>query len=195
MRVERDSVTREEVIRFYARYDWGKKRKKENVDSLVSDIDNWPWNDPDCIDQKLDDSGLKKGVLAAYRTWKLVELDVVDLLECAIVNHIFPREPQALCRLVLLGKLAEWFPIGNPDWWRRIGNGLDLDVESALIVRPAVRSEAPAKWYVEDGSGRALALLQRTLRYGETGRTAWAYRGYEPDERSAFIKAHPDLTR
>ncbi len=58
-------------------------------------------------------------------------------------------------------------------------------------MRPVLKSEAPAKWYLEDGSGRALALLQRILRYGEAGRTAWAYLGHEPDERSAFFKLHP----
>ncbi|HLW88420.1 MAG TPA: hypothetical protein VKR57_07980 [Terriglobales bacterium] len=56
-------------------------------------------------------------------------------------------------------------------------------------------SERPAKWYLEDGSGRGLALLQRILRYSEFGRTAWAYIGHEPDERSTFIKSHPELKR
>lgn len=106
-----------------------------------------------------------------------------------------PGEPQALCQLVLRGKLAEWIPKGSPDWWSLIGNGSDLDVKSALIARPALRSEGPAKWYIEDGSGRALALLQRILRYGEVHRTAWAYLGHEPDERSAFIREHPELMR
>jgi hypothetical protein len=70
----------------------------------------------------------------------------------------------------------------------------DLGVDSALIVRPSVRSEEPAKWYIEDGSGRALALLQRILRYGESGRTAWVYLGREPDERSTFIASRPELS-
>jgi hypothetical protein len=188
MRVKRDDVTREEVIRFYATYDRRKKGQPP-----VSDIDAWPWADPDGIDRQLAHSGLKKGVLAAYRTWRLVEFSVADLLECAVVNHIFPGEPQALGQLVLRGNLVEWFPIGAPEWWRLLGNGSELDVESALIVRPALKSEAPAKWYLEDGSGRALALLQRILRYGEAGRTAWAYLGHEPDEHSAFIKSHPEL--
>jgi hypothetical protein len=73
------------------------------------------------------------------------------------------------------------------------GNGSELDAGSTLIVRPALSSEAPAKCYLEDGSSRALALLQRILRYGEVGRTGWAYLGYEPDERSAFIQSHPEF--
>jgi hypothetical protein len=188
MRVERDNVTREEVIRFYAAYDRRKKGQPP-----LSDLNAWPWDDPDGIERKLADSRLKVDVLAAYRTWRLVKFSVADLLECAIVNHIFPREPQALGQLILLGRLAEWLPIGNPEWWQLIGNGSELDVDSALIVRPALKSEGPAKWYLEDGSGRALALLQRILRYGEVGRTAWAYLGQEPDENSAFIKSHLEL--
>jgi hypothetical protein len=60
----------------------------------------------------LHDNGLKDGALAAYRLWKLVEVNVADLLECAVVNHIFPRKHQALGQLVLPGKLAEWLPTG-----------------------------------------------------------------------------------
>jgi hypothetical protein len=189
MRVERDNVTREEVIRFYAAYD----RRKKVVQPPLPDLTAWPWDDPDGIDRKLADSRLKDGVLAAYRTWRLVEFSVSDLLECAIVNSIFPGKPQTLGQLILLGKLAEWLPIGNPEWWQLIGNGSELGVDSALIVRPALKSEGPAKWYLEDGSGRALALLQRILRYGEVCRTAWAYLGHEPDEHSAFIKSHLEL--
>lgn len=188
MRIERDTVTREEVIRFYSKYDRRKKGQPSPYDPAT-----WPWDDPDGLDRKLADSGLKKGALAAYRTWSLAEFSVADLLECAVVNHIFPGQPQALGQLILLGKLAEWRPIGDPEWWRLIENGSELDAESALIVRPALKSEAPAKWYLEDGSGRALALLQRILRYGEAFRTAWAYLGHEPDEQSAFIKSRPEL--
>jgi hypothetical protein len=62
-----------------------------------------------------------------------------------------------------------------------------------MIIRPSVKSEAPAKWYIEDGSGRALALLQRVLRNGEMYRTSWSYVGLEPDMRSSFIASRPEL--
>lgn len=191
MREERVGVTREEVIRFYVNYDLHKKSR--NVDSILSDMRGWDWNDPDRLDERLEHHKLKKGVLSAYQTWKLVQLDVTDLLQCAIVNRIFPKEPQTLCQLVLRGKLAEWLPKGAPGWWRLIGEGEDLDAQSALILRDAVSSEAPAKWYVEDGSGRAIALLQRMLRYGEIDRSAWGYLGDQTDERSSFIKGHQEL--
>jgi hypothetical protein len=188
MKVKREGVTREEVIRFYVKYDCRKKNR-----TPPQDLDEWPWQDPDGLDGKLHERGFKNGVLAAYRTWKFVEFDVVHILESAIVDQIFPKDPQTLGQLVLLGKLAEWLPMGAPVWWREIGDGSELGVESAMILRPSVPSERPAKWYIEDGSGRALALLQRILRYSETDRTAWAYLGHEPDERSAFIKSHPEL--
>jgi hypothetical protein len=194
VRLHRVGVEREEVIRLYAVYDW-RKKQKERLDSLLASLDGWEWDDPYKIDRQLASSGLKEGVLSAYKTWQHVELGVADLLECAIVNHIFPMEPQVLDRLLLRGKLAEWFPIGNPVWWQQIGNGQELGGESPMILRRALPNEAPAKWYVEDGSGRALALIQRVLRYGEIARTAWAYLGDEPDERSRFMKDHPDLTR
>jgi len=188
VRVDRKDVPREKVIRFYATYDRGKKG-----DAVPADLATWPRHDPDGLDRKLTEHGLKTGVVAAYRTWISAQLSVADLLECAVASDIFPGEPRALGQLVLRGKLAEWLPRGAPTWWRTLGNGWDLEAGAALIVRPALSSEAPAKWYVEDGSGRVLVLLQRILRFGETQRTAWAYIGDTPDERSAFMREHPEL--
>ena len=183
MKVQQTDITREEVIRFYAEYDRRKKGQAQ------VDFTSWAWADPDRLDRKLKDVGLKDGVLAAYRAWDLATLGIPDLLECAVVNHIFPSEPQAVGQLVLRGKLADWLPKGAPSWWCSLANGLDLGREEALILRPALPSEAPANWYLEDGSGRALALVQRILRYGETSRIAWAYVGKTPDEHSRFIKS------
>ena len=191
MRVTRDHVTREEVIRSYAEYD----RRKKAQALPPSDIDSWPWDDPVGLDSRLSANDLKSGVLAAYRDWQLVEFSISDLLECAIYNGIFRAEPQALCQLVLSGKVAGWAPDRKTDWWESIRSGVELGIDSALIVRPSVRSEAPAKWYIEDGSGRALALLQRILRHAELYRTAWAYLGREPDQRSSFIATRPELSR
>jgi hypothetical protein len=57
-------VSRERVIRFCVAYDLHKKSRC----SLPADLDEWLWSDPDALDQKLADNGLKRGVLAAYRT-------------------------------------------------------------------------------------------------------------------------------
>jgi len=185
---ERSDVSREGLIRFYVAYDWGKKKQ-----GPPPDMDDWPWSDAHGLDQRLKSHGLKYGVPTAFLTWRLVRFGLMDLLQCAIVDQIFPTETRALGQIVLRGKLAEWIPSGTPAWWPLIGSGSELAKESALIMRPALPCETPAKWYVEDGSGRALALLQRMLRYGEIDRLAWAYVGLEPDEQSKFIQDHPQL--
>ena len=187
MKVIEEEVTREQVIRFYVAYDLRKKGRP------LINLDEWLWDHPDSLDQALSNHRLKEGVLAAYRTWNLVEFGVADLLACAVFNGIFPGEPQALCQLVLLGKLAAWQPDRVTEWSRPIADGAQLDASTALIARPRVSSEAPAKWYLEDGSGRGIALLQRILRFGEVDRTVYAYLGHEPDERSAFIRSRPEL--
>lgn len=188
MNIKRSRVTREEVIRFYVQYDSHKKGQPQIVD-----FSNWPWDDADLLDTRLGEMGLKPGAITAYRIWTLATLTIADLLECAIVNHIFPGEPQAIGRLVLRGLLSQWMPKGASSWWRPISTGADVDARMALVLRPALRSEAPAKWYVEDGSGRALALVQRILHHSETTRTAFAYVGCIPEKRSPFILSHPEL--
>ena len=34
-----------------------------------------------------------------------------------------------------------------------------------MILRPAVKAESPAKWYVEDGSGRAVCFFRRLIAH------------------------------
>jgi hypothetical protein len=182
-------VSRRDVIAFYVEYD----RRKKGQPSL-RDLATWPWDNLEALDQKLRDNGLKAGVLPAYRSWWLVELDLSDLLDCAIVNHIFPDRPQALGLLVGQGSIETWAPPDRPEWWEPLSSGLNLPREWALILRPSVSSERPAKWYLEDGSGRALALVQRMLRSGEPWRTAFAYLGIVPDESSSFIRSRSELS-
>lgn len=189
MRVIRDHVTREEVIRSYVEYD----RRKKEEGYLPPDLDQWPWDSPIELDSKLRANNLKEGVLAAYRDWQFAEIDLSDILKCAIFNGIFRGAPQALCQLVLIGHVASWVPDRKTDWFNSIRTGVPLNPDSPLIIRPSVRSETPAEWYLEDGSGRALALLQRILGHGEFNRTAWAYVGTEPDIRSSFITSRPEL--
>jgi len=189
MRVIEDHVNRERVIRSYAKYD----RRKKFQGTLPPDMDEWPWDDPVELDTRLAKNGLKSGVLSGYRDWQFVEIGLTDFLECAIFNGIFPGQPQALCLLVLLGKVAGWSPDRSTEWLNPIRGGAELNAECPFILRPSVTSEAPAKWYIEDGSGRALAFLQRALSYRELDRTAWAYVGIEPDMRSSFIASRPEL--
>jgi hypothetical protein len=183
-----NAVRRRDVITFYVHYDCHKKQR-----APITSLDTWPWDSPDGLDECLVSSRLKAGVLPAYRRWWLVELDLADLLECAIVNHILHEHPQALGQLVGRGVLETAVPPGNPEWWEPLSSGREFPREWALILRPAVSSERPAKWYLEDGSGRALALLRRVLVHQEPWRTVWAYLGVVPDERAAFMRTHPEL--
>jgi hypothetical protein len=187
VRVERRDISRREVVEFYARYDRGKKGQTEHIN-----FDSWPWNDPVGIDRHLRECKLKVGVLAAYRSWALCQLNLSDILKCAIVNHIFPGESQVLGE-ISPETISESKPQNNPGWWFPLSSGSDIDQGFALILRPALNSEYPAKWYVEDGSGRILALFQRIIRFGEATRTAWAYVGDVPDEQSRFMIEHPEL--
>ena len=51
------------------------------------------WEDPIELDSKLRANGLKDRVLATYRDWQFTEIDLSDLLKCAIFNGIFRGEP------------------------------------------------------------------------------------------------------
>ncbi len=189
MKIIEEHVTRRDVITYYVKYD----RKKKNMPA-IENLESWSWNDPKAIDEQLKNNNLKSGVLSAYREWQLTRLDYADIAGCAIVNHIFRGQPQALGR-ISQSLIANFKPLNNPDWWEKLSSGSDITRESALILRPSVSSERPATWYIEDGSGRALALFQRMLLYSEFSRTAYAYIGIIPDEGSHFIIEHPELLR
>jgi hypothetical protein len=188
MRIIKERVTRRDVITFYVGYDRQKKGEP-----AIEDIETWSWDDPEGIDEQLKSNHLKPGVLSAYRMWQLIQVDLIDIMDCAIVNHIFKGHPQTLGRLVGLGLIESWKPKDNPEWWKPLSSGYDIPQEWALILRPACANERPAKWYIEDGSGRTLALLQRMLIHQEPWHTAWAYIGAIPDEGSRFIQEHPEL--
>ncbi len=179
---------REEVTRFCVEYD----RRKKGQPAL-SDLDSWAWHDARGLESKLREHDLKPDVLPAYTSWWFIELSVADLLECAIVNHIFPGHPQQLSLLLLRGLVDSWQPDGTPEWHSPLQQGESFPPEWALLLRPSVKDERPAKWYVDDGSGRALSLLQRILRHSESWRVAFAYLGWLPDEKAAFIQSHPEL--
>jgi hypothetical protein len=189
VRIVESRVPREAVIKFYVNYD---RRKKKCP--VVGDLDTWPWDRADALDERLGSHNLKSGALSGYRSWWFVELDLIDLLDCAIVNHIFPHHPQSLASLIGKGVIEEWEPTGDPEWWEPLSAGCNLSSDWALILRPAVATERPAKWYLEDGSGRALALLKRMLRHGEPWRTAHAYLAVVSDESSSFIRSRPELS-
>jgi hypothetical protein len=57
-----------------------------------------------------------------------------------------------------------------------------------MILRPAVFSENPARWYLEDGSGRAAAIVANAGKYPTDQSVAFGYLGMRPDPRSRFMQ-------
>lgn len=147
MNVIRVDVTREEVIKFYVAYDCRKK-----TDTQPSDLLDWHWHDPKALDAKLAQHNLKKGVVAAYRLWWFIELSAADLLDSAIVGHVFDGQPQALSLLLARGVIDEWVPQGQPEWLDHLKRGKLFPRDWAMILRPSTVTERPAKWYLEDGT-------------------------------------------
>jgi hypothetical protein len=164
MRVTQQDVGRRTVIETYAGYDCSKKNRP------LPDFESWDWSSADVIDSELCCAGLKCGVLAAYLLWDRVELTLSDLRECAVLDRIFPGQLRKLGDIEQTGCVLDWKSrrdcnSKDPAWYVPICSGRALDETEPLILRPAVESEKPARFYVEDGSGRAIALLQNHTRF------------------------------
>ena len=67
---------------------------------------------------------------------------------------MFPGLPRVLSQLSRLSEFETWKPDREVEWFEQLERGGDYPREWPLILRPAVTGEFPAKWYVEDGSGR-----------------------------------------
>jgi hypothetical protein len=181
MRVVEQSVGRRTVIETYAQYDCSKKNRQ------LPSLENWDWSFADALDSELRKAGLKCGVLAAYLLWDKVEVALSDLHECAVLAGIFPGQSRKLGLIEQAGCLVDWKPRDvTAAWYSRICKGEALDETEPLILRPALPSESPASSYVEDGSGRAIALLQNQRCFGHTQVLAVAFLGRERDKSSEF---------
>src|SRR5438034_5581404 len=182
-------VPRKLVVEKYIRYD---ARKKKGV--VPTDMTDWDWSSADDLDRRLDSAGFKTGIIAGYTFWKPISLPQSDLANCAVEIAIFPGLPRALGQLVGLPQFETWKPPGNKEWFQRLNGGGDYPKEWPLILRPAVRIEHPAKWYVEDGSGRAICFFRRLIRTSDDTSRAHGYLGVRPDAGSTFMRTKfPEL--
>ena len=181
MKTKEPQVERRRVIEAYARYDCSKKCR------ALPDFSTWDWTSPDTIDQALRQADLKCGVLAGYKLWDCVELTIADLRNCAVLYKLFPKDARPLGR-VNPERLHSWKPDRDAAWYPAIVSGKTLAEAEPLILRPALRTEVLADWYVEDGSGRAITLIANAARFGSSIRVAIAYIGREPDEASSFMQ-------
>jgi len=186
-------VERRAVVEAYLAYDSAKKEYAR------PDTGGWDWSSADAIDAALKAAGSpsnrpKHGVLAGYLKWIRVEVTIDDLRQCAIESRIsqkFHPTIRDLGRLADNGLLVGQAPDGRREWFDAIQAGGSLREDEPLILRPATRGELPANWYLEDGSGRAIALVANQERFTSGQVLAYAYLGIEPDQSSSFMREMP----
>lgn len=184
MRVRKQDVERRTVIETYAQYDCSKKGLP------VPDFPTWDWSQADTIDKEMCLAHLKTGIPAGYLLWDQVELTVLDLRECAVDVRIFPGQPRRLGS-VGVGELTRWRAAPQNMWQTVIAAGQPLDATAPMLLRPALRGETPARLYVEDGSGRAIAFLKNQHLFRSSQVLAVGYLGRKPDPHSSFMQRAP----
>ena len=186
MKTVEPRVERRAVIEAYVAYECSKKHLSPPT------LSEWDWTSADAIDEELRRSRLKPGVLAGYMKWNKVELAIPDLSQCAVVVDIdiFPGRSRALGEADKAA-LEKWTPEPEPAWYGHIVLGQPLRPSDPLILRPALTGEPGAKWYVEDGSGRAVALVKFARLFSPLNVVATAYLGVIPDPDSRFMKKSP----
>lgn len=175
---------RREVIASYLNRE--RRRRPRLPDLAVRSYD-----DSNALDRWLKRHRLKHGVISGFRQWAWVMLEWEDLLECAVVESLSRGQPvRSLGGLVTNGFLGNWEPVTpNRAWYDLIRAGSPLPVSEALILRPALPSEQ-ARFYVEDGSGRAAYLAGHRPKAEVV---AYAYVGFDPDPGSEWMRRNLEL--
>ncbi len=172
-------VDRREIIEHYLRLE---NRKGSPIPFPYP---NLPWDDVNALDCWFDKHHYKTGVISGFRHWGVAILSYEDVLDCAIVSHIFRAPSQRLGDLLRLGCLDTWKP-GNPNryWEQPVHKGESIPRQWGLIMRGALPRER-ARFYVEDGNGRATWFAAQR---GEASRTAYAFIGFDPDPASHWLR-------
>ena len=165
------------MIEAYAKYDCGKKQ------TPLPDFDTWDWSDANSIDDSMCRSHLKVGIPAGYLLWDEVEVTMADLLQCAVEGGIIPGQPR------MLGLVRPDRLVCRPgNWHDHITHGGTFDENSPMLLRRAVAVESPARWYVEDGSGRAITFVAHQNLFDHESTLAIGCLGREPDRNSRFMR-------
>jgi hypothetical protein len=182
-------VERRFVIEQYVRYDAPKKNR-----AIPANMDEWDWSSADDLDRRLKASGFKHGIISGYAFWKTVAPSRSDLADCAVEAKIFPHLPRPLGQSDGTPEFEQWKPDRNTEWFEPLERGEEYPTDWPLIIRPAVLREYPAKYYVEDGSGRAVCFFRRLVRTSNYTSRAYGHLGMIPDKTSTFIrKTFPEL--
>jgi hypothetical protein len=195
MRVIKADIERRTVIEAYAKYDCSKKGCRP------PDFAKWDWSQADVIDRAMECAKLKIGAPAGFQLWDKVEVTMSDLRECAVEVSIFSEQVHRKLGLIERdGWLVDWEskflshlkdrPV--PSWYDKIKKGEILGETAPFMLRPAVRGEFPARWYIEDGSGRAITFVANAheSRLGPSQALAIGYLGRKLDPRSSFMQEH-----
>ena len=186
MKTIETNIERKFVINEYLRYDAFKKNKP------LPNTENWWWHDPNALDIELCQHGYKHGILAGYLLWSKVSLTIEDFRKCAVVNSIAPEEKERR-DLGYLEHTIELRPKEYHTWIDKIINCETFCENEPFILRRAVQNEYDAKWYLEDGSGRAAAIIAKAKeyqnKYGLEHPIAFGYLGTKPDLESYFMRS------
>jgi hypothetical protein len=181
MRTRKQDIERRTVIEAYAKYDCSKKNRS------IPPFATWDWSQADTIDREMKCARLKTGVPAGYLVWDEIEVTMSDLRECAVDVNIFPSQSRKL-GLIGAEELVTWKLNCHNAWYDGIAGGRTLDETAPMLLRPAVRGEFPATWYIEDGSGRAIAFVANQHIFNSSQTLATGYLGRNPDTKSAFMR-------
>jgi len=134
-------------------------------------------------------ASLKAGIPAGYMLWDEVEISLSDLRESAVDVNIFPGKSRMLGLLEAKGELVGWRPDRRTCWYDDITRGQVFDEHAPMLLRAAVSSEFPASWYVEDGSGRAVAFVANQRLFNSSQTLAIGFLARKPDICSSFMKS------
>lgn len=182
-------VPRRRAIEAWVRYDAHKRAKP------VPDLEMWPWEHADGLDELLKSLHFKYGIIAGYQNWTFCPVTLGELRQCAVVSGAVPGSVRSLGQLEGSAILRSWQPDRETSWYERLSAGAVLTSEEPLLIRRAVLSEAPSRWYLEDGSGRGLAIIKASC-HESAAVVAYACVGKLPDHESLFMQQNfPGLLR
>jgi hypothetical protein len=181
-RIKKRDIERRTVIEAYASYDCSMNNRPRPA------FATWDWSQADAIDKEMCRAQLKIGVPAGYLLWDEIEVTMSVLRECGVHDKIFPGKPRSLGLLASAGELVGWKPDRKTIWYEGISKGQTFDGTAPMLLRPAVRGESPARWYVEDGSGRATAFIANQQIFDPSRTLAIGYLGRKPDPNSSFMR-------
>lgn len=174
-----DDIARLKIIELYVEQETAKGKRHPNIEMSES-------NSADELEHKLLVADYKSESFVGFKKWLKIKLSHDELLACAPVNHIhnYATSERRLDKLLSLLQANSWVPKDpSRPWIESIDSTGTISEGIALVLRPALPTEGDARFYIEDGSGRATLHARLGCR-GDI----YSYLGYQPDPASDFIK-------